>query len=290
MKIIEVARQQKDLLNEGIAYVTVWQEITRNGKRSWNTEDIFPDGGVQNDEPVFSDEQRARLAEIAALDADAVLLNGCVHSWIGSTDEPLNATQIAEGIKKHYGMHHFLVSGYIVDGSDIDTQTATLTDGHGGEYSTESEHNQGTSEVVCLPESSMSADDMLEMITIELPVASAKEDILRSLIESKATLINAALGGDGFGELPLEFGDGKVSFPWLRFGTDGETVAAWSAFLAAAVRFSKKAKRVTAKDAAVENEKYAFRCFLLRLGFIGDEFNAARKVLLAKLEGDSAWR
>jgi len=36
----------------------------------------------------------------------------------------------------------------------------------------------------------------------------------------------------------------------------------------------------------VENEKYPFRCFLLKLGFIGNEYKAARKILLARLEGN----
>lgn len=38
------------------------------------------------------------------------------------------------------------------------------------------------------------------------------------------------------------------------------------------------------------NDKYAFRCFLLRLGFIGDEYKIARKVLLKNLTGNSAFR
>ena len=35
---------------------------------------------------------------------------------------------------------------------------------------------------------------------------------------------------------------------------------------------AKNQKRITAKPKQNENEKYAFRCFLLRLGFIGDEY------------------
>jgi hypothetical protein len=52
---------------------------------------------------------------------------------------------------------------------------------------------------------------------------------------------------------------------------------------------SKEQKRVTAVERAVDNEKYAFRCFLLKLGFIGDEHKEARKVLLTRLAGDLAW-
>ncbi|MBI1292603.1 hypothetical protein GC173_15405 [bacterium] len=36
--------------------------------------------------------------------------------------------------------------------------------------------------------------------------------------------------------------------------------------------------------------KYDFRCFLLRLGLIGDEFKTARLHLLANLPGDAAFR
>ncbi len=40
----------------------------------------------------------------------------------------------------------------------------------------------------------------------------------------------------------------------------------------------------------MDNEKYAFRCWMLRLGLIGDEFKHCRAHLLASLSGNSAWR
>mgnify|MGYP000873896979 CR=1 FL=1 len=43
-------------------------------------------------------------------------------------------------------------------------------------------------------------------------------------------------------------------------------------------------------ERTVSNKKYAFRCFLLKLGFIDDVYKAARKILLSKLEGGSAFR
>ena len=38
------------------------------------------------------------------------------------------------------------------------------------------------------------------------------------------------------------------------------------------------------------NDKYAMRCWLLRLGFIGDEWETIRKHLLKNLKGNAAWR
>ena len=53
---------------------------------------------------------------------------------------------------------------------------------------------------------------------------------------------------------------------------------------------SLEQKRISAKAKEYENEKYAFRCFLLRLGFIGDEYKADRKLLLRNLSGSSAFK
>jgi len=53
---------------------------------------------------------------------------------------------------------------------------------------------------------------------------------------------------------------------------------------------SKEQKRVTATEKEVDNEKYAFRCFLLRLGFIGEEYKTDRKILLKNLTGSSAFK
>ena len=38
------------------------------------------------------------------------------------------------------------------------------------------------------------------------------------------------------------------------------------------------------------NPKYTFRCWLLRLGFIGEEFEVAREHLTKRLPGNAAWR
>lgn len=49
-------------------------------------------------------------------------------------------------------------------------------------------------------------------------------------------------------------------------------------------------KRAMAKRTHTDNEKYTFRCWLLRLGLIGDEFKNCRHHLMKSLDGNSAWR
>ena len=65
---------------------------------------------------------------------------------------------------------------------------------------------------------------------------------------------------------------------------------AYTQFIAAICKMSTEQKRITARVREVDNEKYAFRCFLLRLGFIGEEFKQSRKILLSNLDGSSAFK
>ena len=81
----------------------------------------------------------------------------------------------------------------------------------------------------------------------------------------------------------------KVSFPWFT-EVDADTVHAYTNFISKLSEMAKNATRVTATKKAVDNEKYAFRCFLLRLGFIGADYKTDRKILLKNLTGSSAFR
>lgn len=109
---------------------------------------------------------------------------------------------------------------------------------------------------------------------------------LQKLVDSKATLIKKALGVDA---LPIEMTKERVSFPWF-VEADGDSAKAYSHFITALCDMAKTQKRITAKEKNAENEKYTFRCFLLRLGFIGEEYKADRKILLKNLTGSSAFK
>ena len=127
-------------------------------------------------------------------------------------------------------------------------------------------------------------------LTVSLPrdgFTDSAIDNLRKLVDAKASLMRKALGAD---RLDITVVDGKVSFPWWDRMPEPEETQAYMSFLAALCAMAKEAKRVLAKETEVESEKYAFRCFLLRLGFIGNDSNAARKILLHNLSGHSDFR
>lgn len=123
-------------------------------------------------------------------------------------------------------------------------------------------------------------------LTVAMPIESANIDNLKKLLEAKGSLIKKAFGID---ELPVEVDEEKISFPWFS-ETDSDTARACTNFISALCKMSREQKRITATEKAVDNEKYAFRCFLLRLGFIGDEYKSDRKILLRNLKGSSAFK
>ena len=69
-----------------------------------------------------------------------------------------------------------------------------------------------------------------------------------------------------------------------------EEMAAFRDLAAGMDASAKKLKHTSFKPAQDENPKFAFRTWLIRLGMNGDELKATRKVLLAKLAGDSYFR
>lgn len=127
-------------------------------------------------------------------------------------------------------------------------------------------------------------------LTISFPKGDFTDAALANLekiLAAKAGLIKKALGAD---RLTVDASDEKwVAFPWWDNLPTVEDATVYCAFIAAVCKLAQNAKRVTAKEAPVESEKYAFRCFLLRLGFIGADHKTERKILLSKLSGSAAF-
>ena len=110
---------------------------------------------------------------------------------------------------------------------------------------------------------------------------------LRAILTAKGGLIQKALG---VRSLPVEVTEEKVSFPWFSEMPTPEELSAYEMFICKLCEMAGNQKRITAREKTVDNEKYAFRCFLLRLGFIGAEHKQTRKILLRNLTGSSAFK
>lgn len=82
----------------------------------------------------------------------------------------------------------------------------------------------------------------------------------------------------------------KVIFTGFPTAPDHEHL---TAFAQLAVLMNQQAisqKRIQAKNVNDENEKYALRTWLIRLGMNGSDFKATRKILMENLSGHAAFR
>ena len=129
-----------------------------------------------------------------------------------------------------------------------------------------------------------------DSLSISLPRSLFTETALNNLdalLLSKGRLIRHAFD---IKEAIYTLTDDRITFAWLHGTITDETAKAYAEFISKLCEMARTQKRVTAKEKIVDNEKYAFRCFLLRLGMIGSAYKESRKILLQNLIGSSAFK
>ena len=129
-----------------------------------------------------------------------------------------------------------------------------------------------------------------DKLTIVIPRESITDmalENLQKIIANKQILFQRAFRTDS---TEIEITDEKINFTWFLYTVDGDEIAAYTQFISRLCDMARDAKRVSSKPTETDNDKYVFRCFLLRLGFIGKEYKTARKILLRNLTGNSAFR
>lgn len=127
-------------------------------------------------------------------------------------------------------------------------------------------------------------------VSISLPVSLFSQqnlENLQNLLISKGDLIRKALEVDA---LPVEVQENQILFPWFDRQLSEEETKAYTHFVASLCALARNQHKIACKQKPTVNEKYTFRCFLLRLGFIGPEYKDERKILLRNLSGSSAYK
>lgn len=110
---------------------------------------------------------------------------------------------------------------------------------------------------------------------------------LTKLLNAKAKLLKKAFKTDTVG---FVIKDGDITFNWLKGDADPLMIQATMKFLVALVKLISEGQSVKCRERELHSEKYAMRCFLVRLGFIGDEYKQDRKLLVQNLSGSSSFR
>ena len=130
----------------------------------------------------------------------------------------------------------------------------------------------------------------VDAYTISVPFDSADtllEYRITKLMNAKSKLFMKAFNTD---KLDFEIKDDTITFKWLSGDATPEMIQASMKFFSLLVKLVKEGNSVKCKEREIHSEKYAMRCFLVRLGFIGDEFKKDRKLLMQNLSGSSAFR
>ena len=84
--------------------------------------------------------------------------------------------------------------------------------------------------------------------------------------------------------------DDRISFTGFPQTDDPDEINVFMVLSSEMNKAALKQKRIQPKETQEENEKYAFRTWLVRIGMDGSEYKAARKRLLRDLSGNSAFR
>lgn len=174
-----------------------------------------------------------------------------------------------------------------------------------------------TTEAVTEAQDAPAEDAALNTLTISLPLTGHTANSLRNLVTmvySRGSLISKATGGtfsctltqvDALKDcltvedvitrltpdlIGLSITPDAVTFTGFLLSEDSEKVQAFTQLAAQMNRLAKEQKRTQAKNVDTTNEKYIFRIWLLALGMGGDEFKTARRVLLAPLSGNAAFK
>ena len=209
-----------------------------------------------------------------------------------------------------------LSEGLILEGIREEDRMETIIEAATAEAAVE---EQETEETASVPAEENTEPDTL---TVSLPMARHTADSLRRLINliySRGPLLSKSTGGqfsadkelitalDDAGVITsaedliamvkeqggltgLSFEEDKVSFTGFPFAEDADRNKAFQQIAYLMNKHALEQKRIQAKVVNDDNEKYAFRIWLLRIGMNGDEFKTSRKILMENLSGHTAFR
>lgn len=142
------------------------------------------------------------------------------------------------------------------------------------------------------PEESEDASDSNagHKFAVSIPRSTLTDDALERLkliVANKEVLFQRAVLAD---TLPVEVTEEEIAFPWFTLtGADGEA-AAYTQFITALCQMAREQTRVLDKPYDGDNDRFAMRIFMVRLGMKGAQYALARKLMLNHLTGNSGWR
>lgn len=232
---------------------------------------------------VYTVERRGDLV-VEDADVDETLIQTLISEGL-----------IAEGIQEEDRVEELMTAA---------TAAAEITEEEEPTETDEAEQTEPDALMISLPMGRHSADSLRRLVNLIYsrgPLLSkatggqfgADKDLITALDD--AGLITSAsdfiaMVKEKGGLTGLSFTEDKVSFTGFPLTEDPDRNVAFQQLACLINKHVLEQKRIQAKVVNDDNEKYAFRIWLLRIGMNGDEFKTSRKILLENLSGHTAFR
>lgn len=126
-----------------------------------------------------------------------------------------------------------------------------------------------------------------DIVSLEF-IKEVNDEEVTTLEHFKQAVIRA--GTEKCPGIGFDFNENTITF---KFGIgigDSDKVDAVSKLTALLCKSAREQKYASFKPSAEDNIKFTMRTWLIRLGFVGDDYKSARKALLKSLEGNGAFR
>lgn len=127
-----------------------------------------------------------------------------------------------------------------------------------------------------------------ESVCFSLPedyLTGKQLEMLRKYVSCRKMLFNHAFATTN---TDIVVRDGKILFPWFLDPSPNE-YETYCRFIRKLCDYIASIKTVASKNRTIINEKLAMRDVLIHIGYNGDEYKEDRRLLLHRLEGDSAY-
>ncbi len=126
-----------------------------------------------------------------------------------------------------------------------------------------------------------------DIVSLEF-VEAVNDEEVKTLEHFKQAMLR--VGVENSPGIDFNFDENTITFKFNIGVEDSDKVDAVTKLVALLSKSAKEQKYASFKPSADDNIKFTMRTWLIRLGFVGVEYKAARKAMLKSLEGNSAFR
>lgn len=126
-----------------------------------------------------------------------------------------------------------------------------------------------------------------DIVSLEF-VDAVNDEEVKTLEHFKQAMLR--VGEEKCPGIGLNFDENTIAFKFSIGVEDSEMVDAVTRLVGLLNKSAKEQKHASFKPSADDNIKFTMRTWLIRLGFVGGEYKAARKAMLKSLEGNGAFR